>query len=197
MSELFEQPEQHNDLPSNTPLKELIDQLKDGLPPLDEIEQNGIALDIVPSNVGRTEPSKDSIKLSIGSLTLDQLNLIFSTIPVDLTFVDQNDRVRFVSEGPSRVFIRPPSVIGRKVQNCHPHASLDKVEQILSDFKAGTQDIADFWLTFQNKFVLIRYFALRDEHKNYMGTLEVTQDLTRERELQGERRLLEYDTPKV
>lgn len=191
MSEFFEQP-------SNTPIESLdrlVDHLKSDPPELEDFEDEGIPLNIVPSNVGRTDAPKDAIKLSMGSLTLDQLKAIFATMPVDLTFVDQNDRVRFVSEGPNRVFIRPPSVIGRMVQNCHPHGSLDRVEKILADFKAGTQDIADFWMNFQGKFVFIRYFALRDENKQYMGTLEVTQDLTRERALTGERRLLEYDTP--
>ena len=191
MSELFEQPSNKPTQPTNGHPE----HLNDHPPEFDHFETDGIALNIVPSNIGKTEAPKDSIPLGLGSLTLDQLKAIFSTMPVDLTFVDQNDRVRFVSEGPERVFIRPPSVIGRKVQQCHPHGSLDRVEQILSDFKAGTQDIADFWLNFQGKFVLIRYFALRDENKQYLGTLEVTQNLTRERALKGERRLLEYDSP--
>lgn len=190
MSELFEQP---NNKPIES-LDSLVDHLKSDPPEFEDFEE-GIALNIVPSNVGRTNSPKDSIPLGIGALTLEQLKAIFSTMPVDLTFVDQNDRVRFVSEGPDRVFIRPKTVIGRKVQNCHPAESLDLVEQIISDFRSGKQDVADFWLNFQGRFVFIRYFALRDENKQYMGTLEVTQDLTRERALTGERRLLEYDTP--
>lgn len=191
MSEFLEQP-------SNKPIESLdglVDHLKSDPPAFEDFEGEGFALNILPSEVGRTDAPKDSIPLGIGSLTLEQLKAVFSTMPVDLTFVDQNDRVRFVSEGPNRVFIRPPSVIGRKVQNCHPHGSLDRVEQILTDFKAGTQDIADFWMNFQGRFIFIRYFALRDENKHYMGTLEVTQDLTRERTLTGQRRLLEYDSP--
>ncbi len=190
MSELFEQ---HNNKPIES-LDSLVDHLKDTPPKFDDFDE-GITLNIVPSNIGRAKDPKDSIPLGIGALTLEQLKAIFSTMPVDLTFIDADDRVRFVSEGPDRVFIRPKTIIGRKVQSCHPAESLDLVEQILSDFRTGKQDVADFWLNFRGRFVFIRYFAIRDEHKNYMGTLEVTQDLTRERALAGERRLLEYDTP--
>jgi DUF438 domain-containing protein len=165
----------------------------DAIPDEPSRAESDIGLDIVPGAQGRTQSPDDAIALGIGSLTLTQLNAIFSILPVDLTFVDANDRVRFISEGPDRVFIRPKTIIGRKVQHCHPAESLDKVERILSDFKSGKERIADFWLNFQGRFVFIRYFALHDEHKNYMGTLEVTQDLTRERALVGERRLLEYD----
>ncbi len=157
-------------------------------------QDSDIALDIVPGEAGRTDPSAQAITLPTGSLTLEQLSAIFSTMPVDLTFVDANDRVRFISEGPDRVFIRPKTIIGRKVQHCHPAESLERVEQILNDFRSGKQSVADFWLNFQGRFVFVRYFALRDSAKNYLGTLEVTQDLTRERALTGERRLLEYDS---
>ncbi|PCI10427.1 hypothetical protein COB72_03500 [bacterium] len=163
--------------------------------PSEWVKPDGIALDIVPGSTGRSSPINQAITFAAGALTIEQLTAIFSTMPVDLTFIDADDRVRFFSEGPDRVFIRPKTIIGRKVQSCHPAESLDVVEQILSDFRSGKQDVADFWLNFQGKFVFIRYFALRDENKQYMGTLEVTQDLTRERALTGERRLLEYDTP--
>ncbi len=161
--------------------------------PVERIKPDGVALDIVPSDIGRSKPIDQAITFATGALTIDQLTAIFSTMPVDLTFIDADDRVRFFSEGPDRVFIRPKTIIGRKVQSCHPAESLDAVEQILSDFRSGKQDIADFWLSFQNRFVFVRYFALRNEDHSYMGTLEVTQDLTRERALTGERRLLKYD----
>jgi hypothetical protein len=127
-----------------------------------------------------------------GSLTPPQLQAILAALPVDLTFVDADDRVRFFSEGPKRVFQRARAVIGRKVQLCHPPASVAVVERILADFRSGRQDVAEFWLQARGRFVHVRYFALRDAGGAYQGTLEVTQDLTRERGLEGERRLLQY-----
>jgi PAS domain S-box-containing protein len=128
---------------------------------------------------------------------MEQLTAIFSTMPVDMTFVDADDRVRFFSEGPDRIFVRPKAVIGRKVQHCHPPGSVHVVDRIIGDFRAGRQDVAEFWIELhqpRTRFVHIRYFAVRDEQGTYLGTLEVTQDLTRERELSGERRLLQYDS---
>lgn len=138
--------------------------------------------------------SKGLVVLPSGALSLEQLKAIFAMLPVDLTFVDADDRVRFFSEGPKRVFERPKSVIGRLVQHCHPPGSVGVVERILEDFRAGRQDVAEFWIDLHGRFAHIRYFALRDEQGGYLGTLEVTQDLTHERALQGERRLLQYDT---
>ena len=137
-------------------------------------------------------PGAEGIDLGTGVLTLEQLRQIFATLPVDLTFVDNEDRVRFFSEGPDRIFVRSPVIIGRKVQHCHPPKSVDTVERILADFRSGAQSTAEFWITFQGRFVHIRYFAVRQDDR-YMGCLEVTQDVTRMRELQGERRLLAYD----
>jgi DUF438 domain-containing protein len=137
-------------------------------------------------------PLSGAIVFPTGSLDLDQLKAIFCTLPVDVTFVDDEDRVRFFSEGPDRVFIRPKAVIGRKVHHCHPPSSVHVVDQILDDFKAGRQDVAEFWIELQGRFVHIRYFAVRDDSGKYQGTLEVTQDVTSIRKLEGERRLLEY-----
>jgi DUF438 domain-containing protein len=138
-------------------------------------------------------PSKDAVQLSTGRLSLEQLLGIFSTLPVDITFVDAEDRVAFFSEGPDRVFARSKAVIGRKVQHCHPPRSLDTVDRIVSDFREGRQSVAEFWIDFQGRFVHIRYFAVRDAENRYLGTLEVTQDVTKIRALSGERRLLEYE----
>lgn len=159
-----------------------------------DLPRTGFALNIVPPSAGRADPLPDSIMFPTGALTLNQLKTIFSTLPVDMTYVDADDRVRFFSEGPNRVFIRPKAVIGRKVQHCHPPGSVSTVDQILDDFKSRRQDVADFWIELGGRFVFIRYFALREEDGTYMGTLEITQDLTRERKLTGERRLLQYDT---
>ncbi|QDU32955.1 hypothetical protein KS4_09940 [Poriferisphaera corsica] len=135
----------------------------------------------------------EHIMFATGHLTLDQLKLIFSTLPVDLTYVDADDRVRFFSEGPKRVFHRPKAVIGRLVQHCHPPGSVHIVDQILEDFKSGKQSLAEFWINMKGEFIHIRYYALRNEDGQYQGTLEVTQNLTHERALEGDRRLLQYD----
>jgi hypothetical protein len=134
-----------------------------------------------------------AIVLPTGALSLEHLKAMFAVLPVDLTLVGADDRVKFFSEGQSRVFARPLAIIGRLVQHCHPPSSVDVVERILGDFRSGRQDVAEFWIDFKGRFAHIRYFALRDEKGAYLGTLEVTQDLTRERQLKGERRLLQYD----
>ena len=134
-----------------------------------------------------------AIRAGVGQLTPDQLKALVNVLPVDLTFVDADDRVAFFSEGKDRIFPRLPSIIGRKVQNCHPPQSVAVVDRILSDFRSGKQDVAEFWITLQGRFVHIRYFAVRDDKGEYLGTLEVTQDLSRLRALEGERRLLQYE----
>ena len=139
--------------------------------------------------------SADGVPLPTGTLALEQLVAIFSTLPVDLTFVDADDRVAFFSEGPNRVFARSRAIVGRLVQNCHPPRSVEVVERILRDFKEGRQNVAEFWIQFLGRFVHIRYFAVRSEAGRYLGTLEVTQDVGKIRALEGERRLLEYDVP--
>ncbi len=133
------------------------------------------------------------IKLPTGSFSVEELMNVFNTMPFDLTFVDKDDTVRFFSEGPDRIFTRTKAILGRKVQNCHPPDSVHIVNQIVSDFKEGKQDRARFWINLRGRFVYIVYYAIRDENNSYLGTLEVTQDLTELRELQGERRLLSYD----
>jgi hypothetical protein len=138
-------------------------------------------------------PGGAAVAFPTGTLTIDQLLGIFSTLPVDLTFVDADDRVAFFSSGRDRVFERPLTVLGRQVHHCHPPRSVHIVERILADFRAGRQEVAEFWLELSGKFVHIRYFPVRDPLGAYLGTLEVTQDLTRPRALTGERRLLAYD----
>ncbi|MHB1341803.1 MAG: DUF438 domain-containing protein [Coriobacteriia bacterium] len=131
------------------------------------------------------------LPLVTGSLTVEQLNLMFGVLPFDLSFVDENDRVRFYSEG-ERVFPRSPAVIGREVRNCHPPKSLGKVEEILSEFKSGAKDTAEFWIAMGGRFLHIRYFAMRDAHGAYRGCLETVQDATHVRELEGERRIVDW-----
>jgi hypothetical protein len=134
-----------------------------------------------------------SISLDTGSLTADQINLMLTHLPVDLSFVDENDEVLYYSATPERIFPRSPGVIGRRVQNCHPPKSVDTVERILAEFKAGTKDTAEFWIRMRGRFLHIRYFAVRDAAGKYRGCLEVSQDVTGIRALDGERRLLDWD----
>lgn len=138
---------------------------------------------------GATTPGL--IPLEIGALPADIINLMLKTLPLDITYVDEEDTVRYFSQSAERIFLRTPDVVGRKVQNCHPPASVHRVQRILDDFRAGQRDVAEFWIQMQGKFVHIRYFALRDADGRYRGTLEVTQDLTPLRALQGEKRLLD------
>jgi DUF438 domain-containing protein len=149
-----------------------------------------------PENLAvQTEPQildHSKIKLPTGIFNLNELSAVFSTMPVDLTFVDKDDVVRYFSESKERIFQRSLAILGRKVQYCHPPSSVHIVEKILDDFRSGKQNKASFWINFQGKFVYISYYALRDEKNEYLGTLEVTQDLTELRKLEGERRILEY-----
>ena len=120
---------------------------------------------------------------------------MLSTVPVDMTFVDADDRVRFFTQGKERIFARSRAILGRKVQFCHPPSSVHTVEEILSSFRAGTQDRAAFWIELRGRFVHIEYLALRGEGGRYLGCLEVSQDLTEKRALQGEQRLLSWKAP--
>ncbi|MEJ2730779.1 MAG: DUF438 domain-containing protein [Deltaproteobacteria bacterium] len=131
--------------------------------------------------------------LDTGRLTLEQINLMLTHLPVDLTFVDENDRVAYYSEGPERIFPRSPAIIGREVRNCHPPKSVHLVNQILDAFKSGSRDSAEFWIELGGKFIYIRYFAVRDADGYYRGCLEVSQDLTQIRKLEGQQRLLDWE----
>ncbi len=124
-------------------------------------------------------------------LTTELVENIFDHLPVEISFVDTEDTVRYYSHGDDRIFKRTPAVIGRKVQHCHPAKSVHIVQQILDDFKAGKRDVAPFWLNLDGRFIYIRYFAVRDKADNYQGTLEVTQDITDIQKIKGEKRLLD------
>jgi len=120
----------------------------------------------------------------------ETLEAIFDALPLDVTFVDETDTVRYYSKGDARIFRRTPAVISLKVQDCHPRDSLDKVNQVVSDLKSGRRDVAEFWIDLKGRKIYIRYFAMRDETGKYMGTLEVTQDITDIQKIEGEKRLL-------
>ena len=133
-----------------------------------------------------------ALGLDTGRMTLEQINLVLTHLPVDLTFVDENDRVAYYSEG-ERIFPRSPAIIGREVRNCHPPNSVHLVNKILDAFKSGSRDTAEFWIEMGAKFIYIRYFAVRDANGYYRGTLEVSQDLTEIRKLEGQQRLLDWE----
>ncbi|MBN1920642.1 MAG: DUF438 domain-containing protein [Anaerolineae bacterium] len=139
----------------------------------------------------KTVIAEGLIPLSVGALTPAQLDLMLKALPVDVTFVDEHDQVRYFSQGRERIFPRSPAIIGRAVQNCHPPQSVDRVQRIVEDFRAGRRDVAEFWIQMHGMFIHIRYFALRDADGAYRGTLEVSQNLTPLRALEGERRLLD------
>lgn len=134
-----------------------------------------------------------SLNLDTGQLSPEQVNLMLTHLPVDISFVNEKDEVAYYSQTPERIFPRSPGIIGRKVQNCHPPKSVSMVEKILEEFKAGRKDDAEFWIQLRGKFLHIRYFAVRDREANYRGTLEVSQDVTGIRSLEGERRLLDWE----
>jgi hypothetical protein len=133
------------------------------------------------------------IKLNEGWLLEDQLNLMLQFMPVDLTYVDENDIVLFYNRGDNRVFPRSAGIIGREVKFCHPPKSVDQVLMILREFKAGRKDDAEFWIEFKGKFIHIQYFAIRDEDGTYRGVIEMSQDVTHIRNLKGQQRLLDWE----
>jgi DUF438 domain-containing protein len=125
------------------------------------------------------------------NLSAQLIETILNHLPVEISFVDADDTVRYYSHGDNRIFSRTPAVIGKKVQNCHPQKSVHKVQQILDDFKSGKRDVAQFWINLGGNLIFIRYFAVRDKSHNYLGTLEATQDITDIKKIEGEKRLLD------
>ncbi len=132
------------------------------------------------------------VRLPSGSFSVAELTILFNTLPVDITFVDKHDKVKFFTQGQHRVFDRNRAILGRDVRMCHPPHSMHIVDQILNDFKSGKESSAPFWIQMGGKFIYINYFPLRDKDNNYMGTIEFSQDLTELRALEGEQRLLSY-----
>jgi len=152
---------------------------------------------ITASDVHEPIPSVSSISegnlnIDIGNLNLEQINIMLKTLPIDITFVDENDEVAYYSDTEDRIFPRSRGIIGRNVKNCHPPKSVHVVEDILKKFKSGEKDVAEFWIQMNEDFILIRYFAMRDNEGTYVGTLEVSQELSRLRALEGERRLVQW-----
>jgi hypothetical protein len=137
-----------------------------------------------------------TIQLPSGSFTPSEIMAILNTVPADMTFVDKNDKVKYYTQGKERIFTRNRSIINRDVRLCHPPGSVHIIEKILDDFKSGRASHAPFWIQMQGRFIHIEYFALRDGNGTYLGTLEVSQDLTNARKLEGEKRILSYTDKK-
>ncbi|WP_179031417.1 DUF438 domain-containing protein [Paenibacillus kribbensis] len=147
-------------------------------------------VEAVEQKEGASGTPQGFVRFETGILSVQQLELLMNHLPVDLTFIDENDVVRYFSHGKERIFARTKAVIGRTVQNCHPPQSVHVVEKLLEDFKAGRKDVEDFWIPIKDKFVYIRYFAIRDAEGRYLGTLEFTQNIAPIRALEGQKRIL-------
>ena len=136
---------------------------------------------------------EEKLNVSTGQLTLEQINLIYQHMPVDLSYVDENELVCFYTDTKHRVFPRSKNVIGRDVKNCHPKASVHIVEEIIKKFRSGEQDKAEFWINKPDLFIYIIYYAVRDENGKFRGVLEMMQDCTHIRSLQGSQTLLTWE----
>ncbi|QQS51258.1 MAG: DUF438 domain-containing protein [Bacteroidota bacterium] len=134
----------------------------------------------------------NEVNLGTGKVSIEQIKLIFNHLPVDITFVDENNKVCYFSNPPKRIFPRTTSIIGREVSNCHPPESVHVVQQIVDSFRRGEKDQADFWIQMRGEFILIQYFAVRDENRNYKGVMEVSQEISGIKALAGEKRLLDW-----
>ncbi len=132
------------------------------------------------------------VKLPTGFMSVTELTAMLNTLPIDITYTDKNNTVKFFSESTERIFPRTRAIIGRKVENCHPPKSVAKVEQVVENLRSGRSDVESFWIQMNGKFVYIRYFAMRDENGEFLGTLEVSQDIQPLRELEGEQRLVNF-----
>lgn len=141
-------------------------------------------------DIENIDVNKDMLQFESGMLTFKQIELMLNHLPIDITFIDENDTFKYFSLGKERIFARTKSAIGRDVHNCHPPASVHIVEKILNDFKSGKKDNEEFWIQMGPTFVYIRYFAVRDENSKYMGTVEVTQNIKPIQDITGEKRLL-------
>ncbi len=157
-----------------------------------DLEKQSAETAPAPEAPSTTEAAGAALPLDVGELSAEQINLMLKNLPFDMTFVDENDRVRYYYQGRRRIFPRSPAVIGRAVQNCHPPKSVGVVEKILESFRKKEKEVAEFWLTLNDRFIHIRYYPLYDEAGAYRGVIEVSQDVTEIRKLSGERRLLDW-----
>ena len=158
-----------------------------------EIKLSGVSAQTAKQQMG-LDPNrlKELFVTSTGHMDMEQLEILLNLLPVDMTLVDENDKVAFFSRPKDRIFPRSVAIIGRDVRNCHPPESVHVVEDILASFKRGEKDEAAFWIQMRGMFIHIQYFAMRNEAGEYRGTLEVSQEISGLRALEGERRLLEW-----
>ena len=133
------------------------------------------------------------LQFETGSLSKEEVDAILESLPVDVTFIDKGDSVKYFSKFGKRIFARPKAVVGRKVQLCHPKKSVHVVNSILEAFKTGKKDAAEFWIQLNNRTIHIRYFAVRNRNGEYLGTMEVSQDITDIKRIEGEKRLLDWE----
>jgi DUF438 domain-containing protein len=136
--------------------------------------------------------NEKKVQLSQGQLSFEQIDLLLKNLPVDITFVDENDKVCYYSDTKDRIFKRSPAIIGKAVQNCHPPKSVHIVNDIVKNFKEKKKDVAEFWIQMDGKFIHIRYFPLFDDKGEYRGVIEVSQEVSHIKSLEGERRLLDW-----
>lgn len=151
-------------------------------------------------NLLQMQPEKrvetGDVSFDAGAMTPEEINAVLNTVPLDMTFVDKNGLVKYFTQGKERIFDRPKTVLGRHVSNCHPPASVHIVEKIVADLEVGIRDHVDFWIRMGPKFVMIRYFAVRNKENEFLGVLEVTQDIQPIQEIKGEKRLLSEEEAK-
>ncbi len=139
----------------------------------------------------KVEKAAGYVHFDAGYMLPEEINALLNTLPIDMTFVDKNGEVKYFSQGKERIFARPKTIIGRQVSNCHPPASVHIVEDIVADLMSGKKDHEDFWIKMGDKYVYIRYFAVRNAKGEYLGTVEVSQDIKPIQEITGEKRLVE------
>jgi len=174
----------------NIPEKDLLQMLRESLDmPWSYIKPQ---LEIKMIEMNEKEQKSGEINLQTGILFPEQIRLMLNHLPVDITYVDENDKVRYFSSPKKRIFPRSVSIVGRDVKNCHPPESVHVVEQIVEAFRNGEKDKADFWINMNNETILIQYFAVRDEQGTYRGVIEVSQEISEIKSLQGENRLLDW-----
>ena len=138
------------------------------------------------------DSEKRMLRFETGALSEEEVEAVLDSLPVDISFVDKEDRVKYFNKAGKRIFVRTKAVIERKVQLCHPKKSVHIVNKILESFKTGKKDVAEFWIQMDNRLIHIRYFAVRDKNGKYLGTMEVTQDITDFKKIEGEKRLLDW-----
>jgi len=138
-------------------------------------------------------PNDGEVRFDAGSLTFEEVNAMLNTLPLDMTYVDKDGFVKYFTQGKERIFDRPHTILGRHVNMCHPPASVHVVEKIVKSFESGEKDVEDFWINMRGKMIHIRYFAVRNKEGAFLGTLEMTMDITGIRALEGEKRLLDDD----